>query len=149
QLALLSLLVFALAEPFFRWEVFRARRLVLVVDNSASMNATDVSPSRLARAKAEGDRGIDGLRAPDEMAINAAGTEPQVACGLTGHQRSLRAALESIPPSDGPTRVKEALALARRLLADARNHQVVVLTDAAFPDAPALLGAKNGDVETI
>src|SRR5689334_7819926 len=37
QLALLGFLVFALAEPFFRWEVFEARRLVLVVDNSASM----------------------------------------------------------------------------------------------------------------
>src|SRR3954462_11383577 len=39
QLALLSLLVFALAEPYFRWQKQRARRVVLVVDNSASMNA--------------------------------------------------------------------------------------------------------------
>src|SRR5262245_56850298 len=39
QLAMLMLLVFALAEPFFRWEVQGAKRLVLVVDNSASMNA--------------------------------------------------------------------------------------------------------------
>src|SRR5438477_10539833 len=50
QLAMLCLLVFALAEPFFRWEVQGARRLVLVVDNSASMNATDARPSRLAQA---------------------------------------------------------------------------------------------------
>ena len=40
QLAFLALLVFALAEPIFRWQQARARRLVLVVDNSASMNAT-------------------------------------------------------------------------------------------------------------
>jgi hypothetical protein len=47
QILLLLLLVFALAEPFFTWEVLQARRLVLIVDNSASMNATDVAPSRM------------------------------------------------------------------------------------------------------
>ncbi len=51
QLALLGLLVAALAEPFFSWEVLTARRVILVLDNSASMNATDVEPTRLARAK--------------------------------------------------------------------------------------------------
>src|SRR5215216_6380594 len=50
QLAFLGLLVLALAEPVFPWEAKQARRLVLVVDNSASMNATDVAPTRLARA---------------------------------------------------------------------------------------------------
>src|SRR5581483_7136181 len=50
QLAFLILLVLALAEPFFSWEARQARRLVLVVDNSASMNATDLTPSRLERA---------------------------------------------------------------------------------------------------
>src|SRR5919109_732267 len=35
QLALLLLLVFALAQPFFAWEANEARRVVLVVDNSA------------------------------------------------------------------------------------------------------------------
>jgi hypothetical protein len=149
QLAMLGLLVFALAEPFFRWEVLQARRLVLVVDNSASMNATDGTPTRLARAKAEGTRVIDRLRARDEMAIIAAGTEPQVACGLTGHQRSLRAALDGIAPTDGPTRVKEAVELARRLLADARNRKIIVLTDAAFPEASALIGGKEKDIEAV
>src|SRR5437016_13594321 len=42
QLMLLFLLVAALAKPFFSWEALNARRLVLVLDNSASMNATDV-----------------------------------------------------------------------------------------------------------
>src|ERR1700693_4147898 len=37
QLALLVLLVMALAEPFFPWEALSARRIVLVLDNSASM----------------------------------------------------------------------------------------------------------------
>src|SRR3954451_12480450 len=35
QIAVLACLVLALGEPFFKWEVLEARRLVLVVDNSA------------------------------------------------------------------------------------------------------------------
>ena len=73
QLAFLAFLVFALADPIFRWQQAQARRLVLVVDNSASMNASDVRPSRLEAAKAEGRRLIDGMRLGDELAIIAAG----------------------------------------------------------------------------
>src|SRR5262245_45448293 len=51
QILLLLLLVFALTDPFFNWEILQARRLILVVDNSASMRATDVTPTRLDAVK--------------------------------------------------------------------------------------------------
>src|SRR5262245_30801023 len=150
QIALLCLLVFALTEPFFRWELLQARKYVLVVDNSASMNATDGAPTRLAAAKAEGRRVIDGLRPRDEMAVIAAGTEPAVACGLTGHQRTLRAALDAIEPTDGPTRVREAVALARRLLGGDRGRKtILLLTDAAFPGAAELLADDDVDASLV
>src|SRR5207249_8198212 len=41
QLALIVLLVGALTEPIFSWEALNARRVILIVDNSASMNARD------------------------------------------------------------------------------------------------------------
>ena len=103
QIAFLALLVLALTEPFFRWQTAQARRVVLVVDNSASMNATDVAPHRLAKALALGHQSIAGLRFTDEMAIVAAGTHPEVVCGLTGHQRTLHEALEKVRGTDGPT----------------------------------------------
>ncbi len=135
QIFFLLLLVFALAEPFFNWEILEARRLVLVVDNSASMNAVDdgSSLSRLARAKEKGREVLDGLRFRDEVAIVAAGTQPQVVCGLTGHQKTLQKALEGIAPTDGPTRVKEAVELARRLHAGQDSGKVIVLSDGCFP----------------
>src|SRR6478672_11853057 len=102
QLALLLLLIFALAQPFFAWEANEAKRVVLVLDNSASMNATDVAPSRLARAKEAAQRVIAGLRFRDEMAVVVAGTQPQVVCGLTGHQRTLREAIDAVAGTDGP-----------------------------------------------
>ena len=148
QLAFLALLVFALADPIFRWQQARARRLVLVVDNSASMNARDVAPSRLEAAKAEGRKVVDGLRAGDELAVVAAGTQPQVYCGLTDHQRTLRDAIDAVPATDGPTRVAEAVALARRLVsADDKSHKVVVLSDGGFDGAAGL--AAQADVELV
>src|SRR5262245_59286635 len=93
QILLLLLLVGALVEPFFSWETKDARRIVLVIDNSASMNATDAAPSRLGQAQDAARRVIAGLRYRDEMAVVVAGTQPQVVCGLTGHQRTLREAL--------------------------------------------------------
>ena len=82
------------------------------------------------------------------MAIIAAGTQPTVRCGMTGHQRTLREELDKIAPTDGPTRVKEAVELARRLLADQGDGRpgqgrsnVVVLTDGGFEDAAKLAEA--------
>jgi von Willebrand factor type A domain/Aerotolerance regulator N-terminal len=148
QLAFLALLVFALADPIVRSQQARARRLVLIVDNSASMNAVDVAPSRLAAARAEAHRVIDGLRLGDELALVAAGTQPQVYCGLTDHQRTLRRALDAIPPGDGPTEVGGAVALARRLVsATDKAHKIVVLTDGGFDGTAELV--KQGDVEVV
>ena len=138
QILLLLLLVLALAEPFFNWEILQARRLVLVVDNSASMRATDVAPTRLDVAKQRGERAIAGLRFRDEMAIIAAGTQPQVVLGLTGHERTLRTALAGILPSDGPTKVPEAIELGKRLLSDAKHGRVIVLTDGCFAESEKL-----------
>lgn len=146
QLAFLILLVAALADPFFSWEALSARRLVLVVDNSASMNATDVAPSRLARAKEEAHRVIRGLRFRDEMAIVAAGAPPRVVCGLTGHQKALRAALDGIPPTDGPTQLAEAVAIARRLTAEAAGggpRRIVVVSDGCAEGAAQLAREEN------
>ncbi len=148
QLAFLALLVFALADPIFRWQQAQARRLVVVVDNSASMNANDVLPTRLEAARAEARRIVDGLRLGDELAIIAAGPEPRVACGLTDHQRTLREAIDTIAPIDAPTRVTEAVALARRLLSGTEKaRKAIVVTDAGFDAAVEM--ARQEDVELI
>src|SRR5688572_32532338 len=63
QLLFLMLVVFALADPFWFWEQLQAQRVVLVLDNSASMNATDLAPTRLDAARDRGLRLIRNLRA--------------------------------------------------------------------------------------
>jgi hypothetical protein len=149
QLLLLMLLVFALTDPFFHWEILQARRLILVVDNSASMNAADVPPTRLAAAKSLGQRLIAGLRFRDEMAIVSAGTQPKVVCGLTGHERTLQSALAAIQPTDGPTHVAQAVELGKRLLGDAKHGRVIVLSDGCFAGSEALADDKLVELHIV
>src|SRR3990167_336690 len=52
QLLLLALLVVALARPFIPVQVVASGQVTVLLDASASMNATDVSPSRFESAKA-------------------------------------------------------------------------------------------------
>ena len=133
QLALLALLVAALAEPFFTSDALNSRRVILIVDDSASMNATDVAPSRFAKAKDEARQIVQGLRFRDEMAIVTAGTRPRVVCGLTGHHKTLREALDAVTPGDGPTRLADAVAIARRLAAEGESGgkecRIILVTD--------------------
>ncbi len=139
QLAMLMLLVTAVADPYFSWQPGAARRVVLVVDNSASMQAADVPPTRLALAIGEGLRLADGLRFRDEMAVVvAAGAHPHVACGMSGHVPTLKAAIRGIQPADSPTGVQAAVELGKRLIGDHPHGQIVVLTDGCFPEAPSL-----------
>src|SRR5687768_3559480 len=53
QLLALALLVIILAKPYSEMEGIRSDHLVLVIDASGSMLATDENPSRMEVAKAE------------------------------------------------------------------------------------------------
>ena len=129
QLLFILLLILALTEPFFSWEKQNARRIVLVIDNSASMNAVDGDSTRLNQAKAKALEQIARLRHNDQMAIVTAGLQPKVSCGLTGYQRSLRDAVDAIPASDGPTQISEALTLAQGLVAGQEHGEVLIISD--------------------
>lgn len=147
QLVFLVLLVAAVADPLFRWQQARSRRIVILVDDSAGMAATDVAPSRLEAARAQARGIIEGMRQGDEAAIVAA-SRPRVVCGATDHERTLKQALDSIAQTDLPARIGDALALARRLLSGSpKTPRIIVLSDAAFDQAAEI--AREPGVELV
>jgi len=129
QLLLLLLIVFAIADPYFSWQLLQARRIVIVVDNSASMRSFDILPTRLDAAKKAAQEVINGLRFRDEVAIVLAGNTPEVVVGMTGHAPTLREAIDGIPFSDNPTSLTTSIDLGRRLIGDHPHGQVLVMTD--------------------
>jgi hypothetical protein len=143
QLLFLTLLVAAVADPFFDSDIREQRRVVVVLDISASMQAPSENGStRLASAKSQIHQMIRALKLRDEMALIVAGGQPRVVCGLSNHKRTLQVRLDEIKPTDGPTRVVEAVEIGRRLLAGQKNEEVVVVSDGCFEGA-AELAAEN------
>jgi hypothetical protein len=139
QLAFLALLVGALVDPLWSWQRRGARQIVYVIDNSSSMSATDDgAATRLQRAVKSAHRMVGSLRQHDTAAIVTAGGAPRVAVGATGDVRILREAIDEIEAADQPTRLADAVELARRLIADDEKREVIVLTDGA-DDATAEL----------
>lgn len=143
QLLVLLLIILALADPYFSWQILQARRLVLVIDNSASMRAADVAQSRLEAAKAAAMDIIDGLRYRDEVAVVLAGSSPEVLVGMSGHAPTLSQAIERITFSDNSTEIKAAIDLGRQLIGEHPHGQVIVLTDGAVDDAELLTSQED------
>ena len=142
-LLILLLLVLALADPSLR----PARRTVLVIDNSASMNATDASPTRLDQARQWADRWSGTLAAHDEAAILAAGDGVAACCGWSRRPEVLRAAIGGVKATDGQPHVDQAVSLARQLLAGDPRGRILVLSDGSFAGAEEL--ARSGDVQWV
>ncbi len=69
SLVLQSLTVILLALAAAGPQIPPAQRIVLILDNSATMRATDVQPSRFDAAKEVARRMIDSLRWCDRMAV--------------------------------------------------------------------------------
>ncbi|MCA9033997.1 MAG: VWA domain-containing protein [Planctomycetaceae bacterium] len=129
QLFLLGLLVLAVADPYLSGQALQARRLVFVLDASASMKATDVSPTRFDAARSAAMDVLDGLRFRDEAAVVVAGSRPEVILGMAGHVPTLRRAIDSVQPSDSVAALDQAIELAKQLIGDHANGQILVFTD--------------------
>src|SRR6476661_5650575 len=67
QLALLALLLLALGDPRTAQNLLEGRNVVILVDSSASMQATDVGPSRIDAAKEKVRGMVRGLSGSDRM----------------------------------------------------------------------------------
>jgi hypothetical protein len=139
QLCVLALLVLAIADPYLPWQLLQSRRIVAVIDRSASMQTADVAPTRFDAAIDAALTLVNGLRFRDEMAIVAAGPRPEVIIGMSGHVPTLKRALRGITVSDNPTDLSSAIELGKQLLGDHPRGQVLVYTDGCVesPSQPA------------
>ncbi len=116
RLAVLLLLILAFANPFIERSsasMASDKLLLLIIDNSFSMRAG----SRLADARKEALSVLDARRPADHAQIMALGSQLHVLTEPSVDPGSLRAAVESIAPSDARASFGE-LATAMRSLSE-------------------------------
>jgi Ca-activated chloride channel homolog len=146
QLLAAALAALALARPATLTDP--PRHLALIVDASASMQASDVAPSRFEAARARGMERLAGLRTTDLVSVIRAGVGATLLA--SGSPSSARAALAEVKPGVGGAALREALALASSQVGATpeRRGQIVLLTDAAWP-APEPTGPLAAPVEVV
>ena len=132
QLLFLTLLVLSIARPQFAFITKSARQLVLIIDQSASMNAIEADTdgrTRLEVAKESALRSVDGLRFMDEMTVISSHTRPIIHIPFTNHQKSLREAIHGIQPTDISTNLEPAYDLAYAIAQTKPNAEIVIFSD--------------------
>lgn len=125
QLVVLGAVLTALGQPQLKGEAEPGLRHIILIDRSASMQTRDEGAegreSRLEAARRQALRLVEGLREPtvlqrgraDEAMVISFDASARVVQNFTSDKGLLRAAIESITPTDAPTSIGLAIRLAR------------------------------------
>jgi uncharacterized membrane protein len=132
QILALLALTLALARPVATVMGEGARKVVVVLDTSASMKARDVSPSRFEAARAEAVALVRRLGEGAEVMVIEAGVQPTVTAALSRDRDRALSAIRGAAPHDLPTRLAEAVRTARALVGTDPRAEIHVFTDGAF-----------------
>ena len=136
QLALLALLAIALGDPRAEALVTKGgKSLVVLVDASASMQATDIGSSRLAAAKDEVKKVIRGLGGSDRMLIAQMDAAITPLGPMSGDTSELERALDAIKATDARADFPRALRFATDSLRGLSHPEIVVVSDGRLGEA--------------
>jgi len=136
QLLALLCLAIALARPALTVMGEGERKVVVVLDTSASMKARDVSPSRFVEAQKRALAMVRALRPGTEIMVVEAGVQPRVTAEMGRDAGRARDAIDAARALDLPNRLPEALRTARALIGDDARAEIHVFTDGAFATTP-------------
>jgi len=134
QILMLAVVVFALARPYFAAKAAPPHLRIIILDASASMQATDEKPSRFEKARADALQWVDGLSGHDQMVVLQAAANTEVKQSPTSDKAALRRALRACVCSDSPTRLVPALKMAQSLVHDEPNSEIHLFSDGAVPE---------------
>ena len=154
QLLIAGLLVFALVRPAIPLPGLpgnaAARQTIVVLDRSTAMRATDVAPTRFARARDRARAIIAGAATDEATALLTLGAEPVIVRSPdAGDRAAALAAVDALEPGGGRADLNAALPAIREMLLPGRENRVVILSGGPFADAPdrAALAALPATVE--
>ena len=136
QLLLVVILALLAARPFLERPAGLARDLVVIVDTSASMSATDVAPDRLGAAREAAKEALKDLPAGGKVSVIEAGRTARIAVTGTSDIGRVRQAIDGIKPTVSRGDLGDALALAQQLAVQSGDAEILVATDAALAVPP-------------
>ncbi len=129
QLLILAALVFALARPFFPVDSVIKGSVVILLDGSASMAATDVEPTRFASAQSQVKELIGTLSGTDQMSVILVGDKPQILLAASNDKNALTNAVDAAQVENGEADWEAAVALAAGAAQGFSDARIVIVSD--------------------
>ena len=136
QLLLVAILAVLAARPFVERPAGLARDIVLVIDTSASMGATDGFPNRLEAAKQAALDALRDLPSGGSVSVIAAGSTARVIANGTTDLGRIRQAVGNLVVEPAAGDLADALRLAGGLASRVADAEIVVATDGALARPP-------------
>jgi hypothetical protein len=157
QLLFVTFIVLTLLRPHWETQVELSSRIILLIDNSASMSATDVIPTRLEAAKTKALEVVKGLDSSTVAMVISFSDTARVEKSFSSNRAELRDVIANIQPTQHTTNLLEALRQAAGLAnpsrqafdqnenqvqldqkdeaaAEALPATIYILSDGRFPD---------------
>lgn len=132
QLLLIAVAALALTRPLGKEEKVQGKLWVLLIDRSASMDMTDVEPSRLEAAKDLARATVRTMGDDDQVMVITFAREPHVLVPATTDRPLAERAITAIEPAETGTRITEAFQLAVSNAKTFPQAEIVLLTDGNF-----------------
>jgi hypothetical protein len=142
QLALLALLVLALGDPRAATSLIKGRNLVVLIDSSASMQATDGGggETRLDAARREVKSLIRGMGGSDRMLVAQMDATITPLGPMSGDTSELERAVDAVHVTDTRADFPRALRFGTDALRNVENGEIVVVSDGDLGVAEDSLG---------
>lgn len=140
QLALLTLLIFALGDPRSTAAVIEGRNLVILMDASASMQATDGAPTRLDAGREEARKIVRGLGGSDRALVAQMDASTTPLSTMTDDVPTLEGAVDAVKATESRADFARALRFAVDTLRDVTNPEIVVVSDGRLGEAHDAFG---------
>jgi hypothetical protein len=134
QAVILGLLLVGAAEPRPGGADRDGRTLVVLVDRSASMSATDEPGSRLAVARARARALVTGLSRGDRALVASFAADVAAETGFETDPGRLSRALDGVTATEEPADLGRALAFASAVLRGQPHPTLVLVSDGRFSD---------------
>lgn len=139
QLLILLLMVLALTRPFVTVPTVSSGKIALLIDASASMNATDIDgQSRFAEALEQADDIINNMNPQDVISLIRVGEVAEPITSYTSDAAELRLGLNRMTVGVGQGDWDTALTLAAAGASGADNFNIVMISDGGIGSATRL-----------
>ena len=139
QLLVLALVVLALMRPAQLVPTIAAGKTMILLDASASMNATDINgSSRFAEAQRQALELLSDLGVADEVAVIRVAESAELLIAYTNDMNAVRNEIQAATVGQGRGDWATALTLAAAGAQGAENFNIIIISDGGLTNASQL-----------